>query len=158
MNPLTWKYTISQKPCKSCSVVSFSPVLNSQASTRLINCVNRPFRPVKSWAFPITVRIWPRTKTRVNRKSSKYLHQNGRFHICTIQDRHYHSPKMSKTYVYLIYRYIQYKLTQDTYNVKYHSISSMRENYLHIFAEDVQSIFWYYLFGKGVLKSIVFLE
>lgn len=58
-NKITWKYTMSQKPCRSVQVVIFSPRPKSQSSTRPLNWPKRSF--INSLAWPTAVRIWSRT-------------------------------------------------------------------------------------------------
>lgn len=46
---------MSQNPCKSVHVVIFSPLANSQSSTRPLNCLKRSF--ISSLAWPTAVRM-----------------------------------------------------------------------------------------------------
>lgn len=51
---------MSQNPCRSVQVVTFSPLANSQSSTSPLNCLKRSF--IKSRAWPTAVRIRSLTK------------------------------------------------------------------------------------------------
>lgn len=57
---------MSQKPCRSVQVVTFSPRLSSQSSTRPLNCLKRSF--ISSLAWPTAVRIRSLTVTESQRR------------------------------------------------------------------------------------------